>query len=289
MSGALGAGVSLASVALQGLQASGATSQLPTAMTALLRAPRAIQAIIPDVTIDERHADRVTVTQHPVADNSPVSDHAFRMPSTITMKVGFANSNLVGSAVQGFMSGGFGGAGGISGGSLTGGGIIGALTEQRVKTVYQQLLALQMQRTPFTLTTGKRTYPDKVKGVKAPSSGNIGAVIITELGVTTDHTTEYSLIIEVHMTEVIQVNVQTSQQPSVSDQANPQKTASPTDSGNKSPTPQPDNDTSLAGKAAGVIPVKTSDGSGGTSAGGKTQVFRSTRNPAPAPAWRPAA
>jgi hypothetical protein len=273
MSGSLAGAASLVSVAQQGLAASGATSLLPSSLQALIKTPRAIGTIIPDVVIDERHSDRVTVTQHPVADNTPVADHAFRLPATLTMKVGFTNSNLVGSAVQGFTSGG--GFSNLSGGlSGAGSGIVGALTEQRVKTVYERLLALQLSRVPFTVTTGKRTYPQTVSGVTVgndKTANKIGSMVITEISVTTDHTTEYSLILEVHMTEVIRVTTTTTSQPATSDQANPQKTASPQDTGTKDTKPAADNDDSpllTAARKLGYTGPGAAPHNGGSSQGG---------------------
>ena len=69
---------------------------------------------------------------------------------------------------------------------------------------------------PFTLTTGKRTYQN---------------MVIVELGVRTDHTSEYSLMLECHMQEVFIVDTQTTTQPAQpaqSDQANPASTQATT-------------------------------------------------------------
>src|SRR4029077_19725214 len=75
-------------------------------MPAMFKAPRKIGTIIPDVTIEESHSDRLTVTQHPVASGSQIADHAYKMPATITMRVGFSNSSVISAGVQGFMQGG---------------------------------------------------------------------------------------------------------------------------------------------------------------------------------------
>jgi hypothetical protein len=224
MSGSLLAVSSVAGIGTQALSASGL-------MPALIRAPRRIGTVIPDVTIEEDHSDRLTVTQHPIADGSPVSDHAYKMPGTITMRLGFSNSNVVGAGVQGFMSGGgFADlAGGISG---LGSGLLSSFTEQRASDIYAQLLKLQFDQSAwdqgkvalnaFKLVTGKRTYPN---------------VVITELSVRTDHTSEYALMIDVHMQEVFIVTTAATTQPAQTDQSQAPQTASPSDQPDKTATP----------------------------------------------------
>jgi hypothetical protein len=240
MSGALVAISSVAGIGVQALSASGL-------MPAWIRAPRSIGTIIPDVTIEESHSDRLTVTQHPIANGSPVSDHAYKMPATITMRLGFSNSNVVGAAVQGFMSGG--GftdlAGGLAG---AGEGLLSSFTEQRVKDIYAKLVALQFDKTaweqggvalmPFKLTTGKRTYDN---------------VVITEISVRTDHTSEYALMVECHMQEVFIVTTSSTTQPSQANQAIPGQTAAPTDQADKSATPVPAGRTPSLFKGSGIF------------------------------------
>ena len=242
MSGALLAVSSVAGIGQQALTASGL-------MPAWIRAGRKIGTIIPDVTIEENHSDRLTVTQHPIADGTQIADHAYKMPATVTMRLGFSNSNVVGAAVQGFMSGG--GFSDIGGGLLGAGkGLLSSFSEQRCIHIYDQLRLLQFDQDawdagqvalrPFELTTGKRVYPN---------------MVITELQVRTDHTSEYSLMIEVHMQEVRIVTTSSTTQPSQENQAAPQKTQSPTDQTNKAATPVDPN--SVLGGQLGVLPMKT--------------------------------
>jgi hypothetical protein len=216
MSGALAAGSQLFSI---GSQALGATGLLP----AFIRAPRSLGTIIPDVTIEEHHTDRMEITVHPVAQGTPISDHAYRQPCQVVMRLGWTNSNPVGSAVSGLMSGGLlGGAEGLA----------SSFTESRAKDIYQQLLNLQTgtqsgspnappNPQPFQLTTGKRNYP---------------AMMIAELTVTTDRHSEYALMLEARLQEVIIVSTQITNTPGAADQADqskPQTTAGTTDQGTK--------------------------------------------------------
>lgn len=96
-----------------------------------LRAPRAIEFIIPDCVIEERHSDRLQITQHPVEVGSNISDHAFMLPVEVSLRYGFTNSILASIAAGAF---------------------------DTTKAVYEQLQRLQKSRVPFQIVTGKRVY-----------------------------------------------------------------------------------------------------------------------------------
>lgn len=87
---------------------------------------RMIGDIMPDVTIEEHHSDRLIITEHPVETGAAISDHAFRSPSEVVMKIGFSNST--------------------------------ARTEGWVQEAYQTLLSLQQARQLIDVITGKRPY-----------------------------------------------------------------------------------------------------------------------------------
>jgi hypothetical protein len=107
----------------------GAASFLQTILVAPI--PRSIASIIPGCAIEERHVDRVVVTQHPVEIGAAISDHTYQLPSEVTLR--WAWSNV-----------GFGQGDGY------------------VQVVYQQLLALQIPGTLFNLYTGKKAYQNMV-------------------------------------------------------------------------------------------------------------------------------
>ena len=87
---------------------------------------RSIGGIIPNVTVQEVLSDENTITQHPVQNGAPISDHVFANPSVVDMLVGWSDS-----------TGGYPGY---------------------VLDVYQALLSLRDTRQPFDLSTGKRSY-----------------------------------------------------------------------------------------------------------------------------------
>lgn len=165
----------------------------------LLSRPRKIGTIIPDVTIEESHVDRVQVTQHPVATGSPIADHAFKLPKTLTIRAGWSNS-------------------------------LAFPFPPKSVEIYRALVALQGtddQKKPIdviTISTGKREYKD---------------MVLTELTVHTTTETENALIVEAQFTEVIRVETRGTTQPKTSDLENKPATASPTDQSQQQPQSVP--------------------------------------------------
>ena len=92
--------------------------------------PRNIAGFVANVTLDEHHHDTLTITRHPVAQGSTVSDHAFKEPATVTIRCGWTNS----------------------------GGLNTLFDPNYVQRIYQQFLKLQSDRVLFDVVTGKRTY-----------------------------------------------------------------------------------------------------------------------------------
>lgn len=125
------------------------------------------EAIIPDVTIAELHADEVQLTSHPVDVGAQISDHAFKSPALVVCTFGWSDSSrLVNSLFDGSLFKGM----------------------DSVSEVYERLLALKDARQPLKLSTAKRTY---------------NSVLITKIQTTTTVDTENSAIIEVTFQEVL--------------------------------------------------------------------------------------
>lgn len=233
--GGVGGGVA-STVLGQALPQLSGIGGIASQVLAFIRQPRSIGTIIPDVTIEEHFEDRLQVTQHPRAQGSPMSDHAYLMPKQVTMRCGWTNANPIGALTGGIVSGIASGASLGDTLSSTASDVLGTVTEQRAKQVYDKLLALQfndktqLKVTPFDLTAGKRTYKN---------------MVITDLSVTNNHQTEYALIIEVRMQEVI--TIQDTDTPTQSSQTLSSQTASPSDNGTQQTTQQPDNSQWLNG------------------------------------------
>ena len=158
--------------------AAGAITAGATIANVLLRDGRKLGTIIPNVVVEEVHTDTLTITDHPVEQGAPITDHAFKNPAELSMRIGWSSSSLALDAV-------------VS--SVVDSVKAGKLTTPKIKTVrdiYEDLLKLQTSRKPFDVSTGKRLYKD---------------MLIRSLSTTTDASTENSLVIQVVMRQVILV------------------------------------------------------------------------------------
>lgn len=87
------------------------------------------RGLLADVTVEEKHSDELVVTENPVEQGAAVTDHAFKQPARLNLRLGYSNSS---AAADG--------------------------DPLYVQAVYALLLALQAARAPFGLITGKRIY-----------------------------------------------------------------------------------------------------------------------------------
>lgn len=90
---------------------------------------RMVGTIVADVTIEEQGTDDLAITQHPVEQGAAITDHAYKQPSQVTLRLGWSNSS---AGAQG--------------------------NSDYVRNMYQKLLDLQAGRVPFDIVTGKRKY-----------------------------------------------------------------------------------------------------------------------------------
>ena len=82
--------------------------------------------LMPDIVIEEVMEDRLQITMHPIEGGGQIADHAFNLPKTVDMKIGWADYKA---------------------------GVIGSSTQK-----YEQILRMQARREPFEISTGKRIY-----------------------------------------------------------------------------------------------------------------------------------
>ncbi|EML1064501.1 hypothetical protein RGH81_000833 [Acinetobacter nosocomialis] len=159
---------------------------------------RTIMGLFADVTIEEKHKDELKVTEHPTEVGAPISDHAYKEPSEVTMKVGWSESA---GTLNGFL----------------GNTILGGNTSLTI--VYQTLLQLQEQAFPLIISTGKRLYTN---------------MLIKSLGCTTDLQTENVLMIDISFKKVLIVSTE-SVLVAIENQASPDVTAAVTNGGTVQP------------------------------------------------------
>jgi hypothetical protein len=102
---------------------------LATSLSALFQTiviPRGFGA---DAIVEEHGTDELEVTENPVEQGASITDHAFKKPARLTLRLGYSNSSAqsLGDPLY-------------------------------VQTVYNLFLLLQAARIPFGLITGKRIY-----------------------------------------------------------------------------------------------------------------------------------
>ena len=179
---------------------------VPTGVQGLVRTKRRIGPMVADVTVEEQHNDDMVITQHPVEKTADITDHAYPLPPTVVIHVGYSQSGS-----------GYGGAFGDT--PYQGDPV-------PLQTIYEQYLALQKGRELLEVQTGKRLYKD---------------MLIRTIVVVTDPDTENALFLTVHLQNANLVSTQTVEVPSNSVQKNPQLTGNTVRAGTKSATTPPAN------------------------------------------------
>lgn len=172
----------------------------------LLTPKSSIGGIEIQASIEEIHSDALQVTEHPVQLGAAITDHAFKRPAEVVLRCGWSNSStdsLLGGISKLFSGGGFSG-------------------ESYVDAIYSQLLALQESRTPFDITTQRRSYSN---------------MLVIGLSATTDAKTSNILMIEATCRQIIIVETQATTLPPREAQANPANTAEVENVGTVQPQP----------------------------------------------------
>jgi len=166
---------------------------------------RSIDTIVAHVTLEEIGNDELHITEHPVELGANITDHAFKKPPDLLIRCGWSNASLAGvlGGVKGLIT------------ALQGGDAFGS---DYVSGVYNQLLALQESRVPFDVATGKRLYTN---------------MLMRSLGVTTDQTSEYTLMVTAVFKQILITETQATTLPPKDDQVQPESTAETSDTGTK--------------------------------------------------------
>lgn len=172
------------------------------------------------VVFEEIHSDELEITDHPIEQGAKVSDHAYKRPAELTLKVGWSNSPMDGGLLSGVK--GLVNTVGIATGGLAS-NILGTSSNQ-VAEIYQQLLKLQESREPFEVFTGKRFYEN---------------MLVKSLVVTTDKQSEHILSVTAQLKQVVRVKTTllVYKQAPIENQKDGKTTASPANSGTKQLVP----------------------------------------------------
>lgn len=171
------------------------------------------------VAIAEDHQDELEITTHPVEQGATISDHAYKLPATLNLQIGWSTSTSLSSAAPSIL--------GLVGQPVqpldvaslfTGGG-----QDIFIHTIYQQFLTLQSNRTLLTVYTGKRVYQN---------------MLLQTIGERTSAQTEHALILTLTLKEIILAKVQTTSVPTNPNaQSNSQVTSPSINQGTQSPQP----------------------------------------------------
>lgn len=168
------------------------------------------------VAILEEHKDELEITRHPVEQGAVISDHAFKLPISLTMQLGWSPSSLASSGLPSLL-------GILPIPSLA--GFFGSGNNSLIDAVYQQFLTLQAQRALVTVYTGKRILP------------NMLPKLVVER---TTEATENALVLTVNFEQIIIANVKSVQVPTNPNaQAAPQDTTPTVPQGQQSLQPAP--------------------------------------------------
>lgn len=214
---------------------------------------RKIGSIVANITVEERHQDDLEITDHPVEQGASITDHAFKRPSEVVVKVSWSNSlskttTLSGGLANAALNTLSGAAQQTAtnqlqkaiGGSALGNLAVAKLSELQgslglsalsqintgkgagtsaIQDVYQQLLKLQASKELISIYTGKRVYTNML--IKS---------ISTETNIQSENALPVTLIcrqVIIVKTSIVSVTA------APAAQAAPQATAPVTDQGTK--------------------------------------------------------
>lgn len=181
--------------------------------------------IIPQVVEEERHQDNLELTQHPIDQGAAVSDHAYKIPPSVILRLGWSDSpsapggivsasliaaTTIAAANERFRNVADVGAGAV--GIVEGvNSILNGNAVSQARAAYMRLVNLMNSRALFSVATGKRDYLN---------------MLCTSLSASTDFKTEHSLEVIMTCQQVIRVQTQVISLEAAKQQ-NPSATASP--------------------------------------------------------------
>lgn len=169
--------------------------------------------ILPHITIDERHLDSMSITEHPVEQGAGISDHAYKNPAELVVRYGWSKSGgsiAPGTSILTIPS------------NIT---IIPTFSDPNVlNVVYDRLLKLQEASQLVNVVTGKRSYFN---------------MLIAAIQVDTDRRSENVLDIRIVFRQIVIAKTQIATVPPKEQQQMPDKTAPQENGGTKQLEPAP--------------------------------------------------
>lgn len=153
----------------------------------------------PQVVVEEESTDKLILTDHPVEQGAAITDHAYKLPSTLTIKAGWSSAQQFGANWN----------------------LIPQIPNPSyLQDLYTSIRQAQQDRKLLTVQTGKRVY---------------SSMLLEEITVTTDEKSENILMLRLTFREIITVSTQVSNdQVQVANPSQPQSTAPTSNVGSQS-------------------------------------------------------
>lgn len=184
-------------------------SLLTDLQATVFKPSRSIGSIVAQCTIEEDHLDEVVTSDHTVEQGAEISDHAYKKPSTFTIRAGWSNSGY-----QSLLSDATSLISDLTTGSSNGFNYI----DQQ----YKKLLALQASLQLFTVVTGKRIYKN---------------VLMLSISALTNEKSEHALIATMRCKQLIITSTQFVTVPPAANMKTPQLNAATQNTGIQQPAP----------------------------------------------------
>jgi Dit-like tail protein len=140
------------------------------------RSLRSVGGIVAQVVIDENHVDELEITNHPVEQGASITDHAFKLPSQLTLRYGWSSSPSPQPGLKGLIPS------------------VLPVQAQSIYDIYNKLLTMQVNRELLTVYTGKRAYRN---------------MLIQRIEQDTDQNSENSLPLTIALQELLLVSTTT--------------------------------------------------------------------------------
>lgn len=104
------------------------------------RSLRSLGGIVAQLVTEENHVDEMEVTNHPVEQGASITDHAFKLPSKLTLHYSWSSSPSPQPGLAGLVPS------------------VLPQSAQDIRDVYNKLLTMQQNRQLCDVYTGKRSY-----------------------------------------------------------------------------------------------------------------------------------
>lgn len=168
------------------------------------------------VALSEDHNHELLLTEHPVEQGAAVSDHAYKLPVRLAIRIAWTASSVPGSGQIKLF--------GVNLPTLAGfTGINAGAGQDYIKSIFAQIVQLQVKRSLIDIYTGKYAYRN---------------MMIVSFAEQTNNQTENVLVANLILKEVILFQTRSVVAPiNPATMAEPQKGTPTVDQGAKSPTP----------------------------------------------------